>query len=166
MHRHVLPVWVVLLSIWLADAQGAAPLVLSSGRGRMALDRENGSVLWLSETSRPPIGLQSGETGLWEAKSADESAIAAAQFSAGNPKRQFRVEPGATASMARLTWSSEEIDVTIAVEGRDEGFDLTADATPFYDEHTAGALAHEGMEIAALTPEQLAHWLAAVMDQA
>ncbi|MCE9561506.1 MAG: VWA domain-containing protein [Planctomycetes bacterium] len=43
---------------------------------------------------------------------------------------------------------------------------LDGKAVPFYDEHTAGALANEGMEIAALTPEKLAHWLAAVMDTA
>jgi hypothetical protein len=43
---------------------------------------------------------------------------------------------------------------------------LDTNATPFYDEHTAGSLAAEGMEIAALTPERLAHWLAAVMDSA
>lgn len=43
---------------------------------------------------------------------------------------------------------------------------LDGNAAPFYDQQTAGALANEGMEIAALTPEQLAHWLAAVMDSA
>jgi hypothetical protein len=42
---------------------------------------------------------------------------------------------------------------------------LDPTAAPFYDERTAGTLAAEGMEIAALTPERLAHWLAAVMDQ-
>lgn len=42
---------------------------------------------------------------------------------------------------------------------------LDATAAPFYDAHTAGRLAAEGMEIAALTPEKLAHWLAAAMDQ-
>lgn len=43
---------------------------------------------------------------------------------------------------------------------------LDGNAAPFYDEHTAGSLAAEGMEIAALTPELLAHWLAGVMDSA
>jgi Mg-chelatase subunit ChlD len=38
-------------------------------------------------------------------------------------------------------------------------------ANPWYDEQIAGRLAAEGMEIAALTPAQLAHWLAAVMDR-
>ncbi len=38
-------------------------------------------------------------------------------------------------------------------------------ANPWYDEQMAGRLAAEGMEIAALTPAQLAHWLAAVMDR-
>jgi hypothetical protein len=38
-------------------------------------------------------------------------------------------------------------------------------ANPWYDEQVAGRLAAEGMEIAALTPAQLAHWLAAVMDR-
>jgi Mg-chelatase subunit ChlD len=42
---------------------------------------------------------------------------------------------------------------------------LDAKAAPFYDERVAGALAAEGMEVAALTPERLAHWLAGVMDQ-
>jgi len=42
---------------------------------------------------------------------------------------------------------------------------LDANAAPFYDAHTAGRLAAEGMEIAALTPERLAQWLAAAMDQ-
>jgi Mg-chelatase subunit ChlD len=42
---------------------------------------------------------------------------------------------------------------------------LDAHAAPFYDVQTAGRLAAEGMEIAALTPEKLAHWLAAAMDQ-
>lgn len=41
---------------------------------------------------------------------------------------------------------------------------LDAHAAPFYDVRTAGRLAAEGMEIAALTPERLAHWLAAAMD--
>jgi Mg-chelatase subunit ChlD len=42
---------------------------------------------------------------------------------------------------------------------------LDATAAPFYDARTAGQLAAEGMEVAALTPERLAHWLAAAMDQ-
>lgn len=42
---------------------------------------------------------------------------------------------------------------------------LDGNAAPFYDVRTAGQLAAEGMEIAALTPERLAHWLAAAMDQ-
>jgi Mg-chelatase subunit ChlD len=41
---------------------------------------------------------------------------------------------------------------------------LDADANPFYDEQMAGRLAAEGMEIAALTPQQLAHWLGAVLN--
>ena len=43
---------------------------------------------------------------------------------------------------------------------------LDADANAWYDEQPAGRLAAEGMEIAALTPTQLAHWLAGVMNQA
>jgi Mg-chelatase subunit ChlD len=43
---------------------------------------------------------------------------------------------------------------------------LDADANPFYDEQMAGRLAAEGMEIAALTPQQLAHWLGDVMNRA
>jgi len=43
---------------------------------------------------------------------------------------------------------------------------LDAEANPFYDTQLAGRLAAEGMEIAALTPLQLAHWLAAVMNRA
>jgi Mg-chelatase subunit ChlD len=43
---------------------------------------------------------------------------------------------------------------------------LDAEANAWYDEQLAGRLAAEGMEIAALTPTQLAHWLAAVMNQA
>jgi Mg-chelatase subunit ChlD len=42
---------------------------------------------------------------------------------------------------------------------------LDMDANPWYDEQMAGRLAAEGMEIAALTPTQLAHWLAGVMNQ-
>ncbi|HYH67067.1 MAG TPA: VWA domain-containing protein [Urbifossiella sp.] len=42
---------------------------------------------------------------------------------------------------------------------------LDGNANPFYDVRTAGQLAAEGMEIAALTPERLAHWLATAMDQ-
>jgi hypothetical protein len=42
---------------------------------------------------------------------------------------------------------------------------LDSSATPFYDEKIAGACANAGMEIAALTPEKLAHWLASVMDK-
>lgn len=40
---------------------------------------------------------------------------------------------------------------------------LDTDANPFYDEQMAGRLAAEGMEIAALTPQQLAHWLGEVL---
>ena len=43
---------------------------------------------------------------------------------------------------------------------------LDADANAFYDEQLAGRLAAEGMEIAALTPIHLAHWLAEVMNRA
>jgi Mg-chelatase subunit ChlD len=43
---------------------------------------------------------------------------------------------------------------------------LDAEANPWYDEQLAGRLAAEGMEIAALTPGQFAHWLAAVMNRA
>jgi Mg-chelatase subunit ChlD len=43
---------------------------------------------------------------------------------------------------------------------------LDAEANPWYDEQLAGRLAAEGMEIAALTPGQLAHWLAEVMNRA
>ena len=43
---------------------------------------------------------------------------------------------------------------------------LDADANPWYDEQLAGRLAAEGMEIAALTPLALAHWLADVMNRA
>jgi Mg-chelatase subunit ChlD len=43
---------------------------------------------------------------------------------------------------------------------------LDAEANPWYDEQLAGRLAAEGMEIAALTPAQLAHWLAGVMNRA
>jgi Mg-chelatase subunit ChlD len=42
---------------------------------------------------------------------------------------------------------------------------LDAEANPWYDEQLAGRLAAEGMEIAALTPMQLAHWLAEVMNR-
>jgi Mg-chelatase subunit ChlD len=42
---------------------------------------------------------------------------------------------------------------------------LDARAAPFYDERTAAALAAEGMEVAALTPERLAHWLAAAIQE-
>jgi Mg-chelatase subunit ChlD len=41
---------------------------------------------------------------------------------------------------------------------------LDAQANPWYDQQMAGRLAAEGMEIAALTPPQLAHWLAAVIQ--
>lgn len=41
---------------------------------------------------------------------------------------------------------------------------LDGNANPFYDVRTAEQLAAEGMEIAALTPERLAHWLAAAME--
>jgi Mg-chelatase subunit ChlD len=43
---------------------------------------------------------------------------------------------------------------------------LDAQANPWFDEQMAGRLASEGMEIAALTPELLAHWLADVMNRA
>jgi Mg-chelatase subunit ChlD len=43
---------------------------------------------------------------------------------------------------------------------------LDAEANAFYDVQLAGRLAAEGMEIAALTPLQLAHWLAEVMNKA
>jgi Mg-chelatase subunit ChlD len=43
---------------------------------------------------------------------------------------------------------------------------LDAEANAWYDEQLAGRLAAEGMEIAALTPTQLAQWLAVVMNQA
>ncbi len=43
---------------------------------------------------------------------------------------------------------------------------LDAEANPFYDTQMAGRLAAEGMEIAALTPGQLAHWLGDVMNRA
>jgi Mg-chelatase subunit ChlD len=42
---------------------------------------------------------------------------------------------------------------------------LDAEANPWYDEQLAGRLAADGMEIAALTPTQLAHWLAEVMNR-
>src|SRR5262249_29482326 len=41
---------------------------------------------------------------------------------------------------------------------------LDAQANAWYDEQLAGRLAADGMEIAALTPGQLAHWLAGVMQ--
>ncbi len=43
---------------------------------------------------------------------------------------------------------------------------LDAKANAVYDEGLAGRLAAEGMEIAALTPTQLAYWLAGVMNRA
>jgi Mg-chelatase subunit ChlD len=43
---------------------------------------------------------------------------------------------------------------------------LDAEANAFYDEQLAGRLAADGMQIAALTPLQLAHWLADVMNRA
>lgn len=43
---------------------------------------------------------------------------------------------------------------------------LDANANAYCDEQMAGRLAAEGMEIAALTPQQLAHWLADVMNRA
>jgi Mg-chelatase subunit ChlD len=43
---------------------------------------------------------------------------------------------------------------------------LDAEANAYYDEQMAGRLAAEGMEIAALTPQQLAHWLGDVMNRA
>jgi Mg-chelatase subunit ChlD len=42
---------------------------------------------------------------------------------------------------------------------------LDAEANAFYDHQLAGRLAAEGMEIAALTPRQLAYWLAEVMNR-
>ncbi|HWG47348.1 MAG TPA: VWA domain-containing protein [Gemmataceae bacterium] len=42
---------------------------------------------------------------------------------------------------------------------------LDADANAFYDAQLAGRLAAEGMQIAALTPTQLANWLADVMNR-
>lgn len=42
---------------------------------------------------------------------------------------------------------------------------LDADANAWYDAQLAGRLAAEGMEIAALTPVELATWLAGVMNQ-
>lgn len=42
---------------------------------------------------------------------------------------------------------------------------LDVDANAWYDEQLAGRLAADGMEIAALTPTELAHWLAEVMNQ-
>ena len=42
---------------------------------------------------------------------------------------------------------------------------LDQDANAWYDAQLAGRLAAEGMEIAALTPTQLAHWLAGVMNR-
>jgi Mg-chelatase subunit ChlD len=43
---------------------------------------------------------------------------------------------------------------------------LDGEANPYYDQQMAGRLAAEGMEIAALTPQQLAHWLGEVMNRA
>ncbi len=42
---------------------------------------------------------------------------------------------------------------------------LDGEANAFYDQQLAGRLAADGMEIAALTPLQLAHWLAEVMSR-
>jgi hypothetical protein len=42
---------------------------------------------------------------------------------------------------------------------------LDSQANPWYDEQIAGRLAAEGMEIAALTPLQLAQWLAEVINR-
>ncbi len=42
---------------------------------------------------------------------------------------------------------------------------LDAEANPWYDVQLAGRLAAEGMEIAALTPQQFAQWLAEVMNR-
>lgn len=42
---------------------------------------------------------------------------------------------------------------------------LDGQANPWYDEQLAGRLAAEGMEIAALTPVKLAHWLAGIMNR-
>jgi hypothetical protein len=39
---------------------------------------------------------------------------------------------------------------------------LDGAANPFYDKRVAGQLADEGMQIAALTPAQLASWLVEV----
>jgi Mg-chelatase subunit ChlD len=43
---------------------------------------------------------------------------------------------------------------------------LDGEANPYYDQQMAGRLAGEGMEIAALTPQQLAQWLGEVMNRA
>ncbi len=41
---------------------------------------------------------------------------------------------------------------------------LDSDAKPFYDQHLAASLVDAGMEVAALTPKQLASWLATVIQ--
>lgn len=41
---------------------------------------------------------------------------------------------------------------------------LTARAEPFYDSHMTSALAAKGMELASLSPDQFADWLARVME--
>jgi len=111
-------------------AAGEQVITISGASYTADFSRENGSIVRFAARGGADSIWRSGEHGLWQAVAADQSRIAAAQFSLASADRSFRCEWDQPGRVLRMQYRSAELDVAVTATGTDEQLDLQASIRP------------------------------------
>lgn len=105
-------------------------VTLSSPSGDVRFSTANGSILAATPKGATSSVWQSGESGLWAARFADDATLDAARFHATNAVNAFSWKPGPDTNSLALTYISSALTVRITARPKPDGIELAAEITP------------------------------------
>jgi hypothetical protein len=120
----------ILPNIMSAIDDNNGVLVLENDNCTVSFNADNGSIVALTGKGQPNHILSSGEEGLWLARFADDSQIAAAEFSSSLTDKNFRYIPYPQTNALKMIFQSSEIKVVIDIRSKADNIEFTGEVTP------------------------------------
>ena len=120
---------VIGVSFLVCSSAGAMP-ALRTPAGTVTFSPETGAIMAVVPADQNASVWQSGESGLWSARFADQTTLDASVFHATNAQYRFSWQPGAGQDVLIFTYASATLTLRVNVSPRADGIELAADATP------------------------------------
>ena len=121
---------VLVLPLFAFSLAAAAVPVLQSPVGSVSFSSENGAITAVTPKGATASVWQSGESGLWSARFADDAILEASRFHATNALFRFSWKTGPGKDALTFTYAADALAVQVTARPRPDGIELVAEATP------------------------------------